>query len=80
MQLSTEKWSLYMGATDDALIEPKSRFARTMVLEHVVFDLRGKQNDPETYQQEVQRLADALKQEQPASAGVPAADISADQL
>ena len=47
---------------------------------HVVFDLRGQKNDPGTYQQEVERLADALKQIQPASAGVPVSDISVDQL
>ena len=79
-QLSSEQWSLFLAATDDALKEPKSRGARTLAAEHVVFDLRGKQNDTATYQKEVERLAEALKQDQPASAGIPAADISADQL
>jgi len=80
MQLSTGKWSLFLGAIDDALKVPKSRAARTLGAEHVVFDLRGQQSDPSTYQKEVERLADALKQDQPASAGIPVAEISVDQL
>ena len=80
LQLSTEKWSLFLAATDDALMEPRSRFARSLVVEHVVFDLRGKQSDPETYQREVGRLAEALKQDQPASAGIPGSNLSVDQL
>ena len=80
MQLSTEKWSLFLAAPDDAIMEPRSRSARTLAAEHVVFDLRGKQNDPETYQSEVERLAEALKQDHPASAGIPVVDISVDQL
>jgi uncharacterized protein YjbI with pentapeptide repeats len=80
MQLSTEKWSLFLAAADDTLKEPRARSARNLVAEHVVFDLRGQKNDPGTYQQEVERLADALKQIQPASAGVPVSDISVDQL
>ena len=80
MQLSTEKWSLFLAANDYALMEPKSRSARTLAAEHVVFDLRGKQNEPETYQSEVERLAEALKQDHPASAGIPVVDISVDQL
>ena len=80
LQLTTEKWSLFLGATDNILKDPKSRFARTLAKEHVVFDLRGQQNDRETYQKEVERLAEALKQDQPASAGVPVSEISVDQL
>ena len=80
LQLSTEKWSLFLGATDNVLKEPRSRFARSLAAEHVVFDLSGQQNDRETYQKEVARLAEALKQDQPASAGVPVPDVSVDQL
>ena len=80
MQLSTGKWSLFLGVTDDALENPRSRFARSLVAEHVVFKLGGKQIDPEAYQKEVERLAEALKQDQPASAGVPVSNLSADQL
>ncbi|MDA1129440.1 MAG: pentapeptide repeat-containing protein [Chloroflexi bacterium] len=80
VQLSTEKWSLFLAATDDALVEPKVRSTRNLAAEHVVFDLRGKQSDPETYKQEVGRLAEALKQDQPASAGIPVSNLSADQL
>ena len=80
MQLSTERWSLYLGAIDDTLTNPRARFARNLTAEHVVFDLSGQQTDKETYQKEVERLAEALKQDQPASDGIPKSDISADQL
>jgi hypothetical protein len=46
----------------------------------VVFDLTGQQSDRDTYQIEVARLAEALKQNQPASDGIPKSDISVDQL
>ena len=80
MQLSTEKWCLFLGAADNTLKEPRARFARNLTAEHIVFDLRGQQSDRETYHQEVKRLAEALKQDQPASAGIPVSDISVDQL
>jgi len=79
-QLTTEGWSLFLGATDDTLVDPKARFARNLAAEHVVFDLRGQQNDKETYEKEVSRLAEALKQDQPASDGIPKSDNSARQL
>jgi len=78
MQLTTEGWALFLVATDDTLVEPKARFARNLSSEHVVFDLRV--GDDSTYQKEVSRLAEALKQDLPASAGIPVSDISADQL
>jgi uncharacterized protein YjbI with pentapeptide repeats len=80
MQLSTETWCLFLGATDATLKEPKARFARNLAADHVVFDLSGQQSDRETYQKEVERLAVALKQDQPASAGIPVSNISVDQL
>ena len=80
MQLSTETWSLFLGAVDQTLTEPKVRTARNLSAEHVVFDLTGQQNDSDTYQSEVARLAEALKQDQPASDGIPKPDISVDQL
>jgi len=80
MQLSTETWSLFLGAVDDSLTDPKVRTARNLAAEHVVFDLTGQQNDRETYQNEVARLAAALKQDQPASDGIPKSNISVDQL
>ena len=44
-----------------------------MAAENVVFDLRD--GDPATYDAELAKLADALKQAQPASAGVPVVDF-----
>ncbi|NQW22578.1 MAG: pentapeptide repeat-containing protein [SAR202 cluster bacterium] len=78
LQLTSEKWTLFLGATDDALAEPKARFARALAAEHVVFDVRS--SDADTYKTEVARLAEALKQEQPASAGIPVSNVSVDQL
>ncbi|MBM11011.1 MAG: hypothetical protein FI717_06275 [SAR202 cluster bacterium] len=79
-QLDSETWSLFLGATDDTLTEPKARYARNLSTEHVVFDLTGQQGDRDAYLKEVDRLAEALKQDQPASDGVPKSDISIDQL
>ena len=45
-----------------------------------MFDLTGQTGDRDTYLKEVARLADALKQDQPASDGIPKANISVDQL
>ena len=78
MQISTEEWAMFLGATDDTLVEPKGRAARNLAAEHVVFDLRA--GDAATYKQEVERMAEALKQDQPVSAGVPVSNISVDQL
>ena len=78
MQISTEEWAMFLGATDDTLVEPRARFARNLAAEHVVFDLRA--GDAATYKQEVERMAEALKQDQPVSAGVPVSNISVDQL
>ena len=80
MQLSTEMWCLFLGATDDTLTDPKVRTARNLSTEHVVFDLSGQEGDRDTYQKEVVRLAEALKQDQPASDGIPKSNISVDQL
>ena len=80
MQLSTETWCLYLGATDNTLTEPKVRTARNLAAEHVVFDLTGQSGARDTYLKEVVRLAEALKQDQPASDGIPKAGISVDQL
>ena len=80
MQLTTEKWCLFLAATDETLTDPKARFARNLATEHVVFDLTGQQSDRDGYMKEVERLAEALKQDQPASDGIPKSNISVDQL
>ena len=73
-QQSTGRWVLFLVSPDDGLITPGGRLARTLVAEHVVFDLRGQDHDTQAYETEVERLAEALKQDQPASAGAPAFD------
>ena len=75
-QQSKERWVMYLVAPDGGVVNPAGRFARTLASEHVVFDLRGQNDDRETYEAEVARLAEALKQDQPASAGVPVSDFS----
>lgn len=72
-QQSADRWLLYYVAPDDALMQPSGRAARNMAAENVIFDLRA--GDAASYAAEVAKLADALKQDQPASAGVPAVDF-----
>ena len=72
-QQSADSWLLYFVASDDGLMRPSSRGARTMAAENIIFDLRA--DDPATYAAELAKLADALKQQQPASAGVPVVDF-----
>ena len=72
-QQSADKWLLYFVAPDDGLMRPSGRAARNMAAENVIFDLRPE--DAATYEAELGKLADALKQEQPASAGVPVVDF-----
>ena len=72
-QQSADSWLLYLVAPDNGLMRPGGRAARNMAAENVIFDLRSE--DAATYEAEVAKLADALKQDQPASAGVPAVDF-----
>ena len=72
-QQSTDRWLLYLVAPDNGLMRPGGRAARNMAAENVIFDLRPE--DDGVYQAELTKLADALKQEQPASAGVPVVDF-----
>lgn len=72
-QQSSGQWLLYFVAPDDGLMRPSNRAARTMSAENVIFDLRP--GDDATYQAELAKLAEALLQEQPASAGVPVVDF-----
>ena len=72
-QQSADRWLLYLVAPDNGLMRPSGRAARNMSAENVIFDLR--QEDSATYDAEVAKLADAIKQEQPASAGVPVVDL-----
>ena len=72
-QQSADRWRLFFVAPDDGLMRPSGRAARTLAVENIVFDLRP--GDTATYDAELAKLADALKQDQPASASVPAADF-----
>ena len=72
-QQSADRWLLYFVAPDDALMNPRARAARTMAAENVIFDLRA--GDEDTYRSELARMAEALQQDQPASAGAPVVDF-----
>ena len=72
-QQSADQWLLYFVAPDDGLMRPGSRAARTMAAENIIFDLRSE--DQATYDAELAKLAEALLQDQPASAGVPVVDF-----
>ncbi len=72
-QQGANRWLLYFVAPDDGLMRPSSRAARTMSAENIIFDLRP--GDVATYEAELAKLADALRQNQPASAGVPVVDF-----
>ena len=72
-QQSADRWLLYFAAPDEGLMRPSSRAARTMAAENIIFDLRP--GDAATYETELAKLADALRQDQPASAGVPVVDF-----
>ncbi len=72
-QDTRDRWVLFLVGTDDTVVAPRGRgLARTLRSEHVVFDLRDRGS--ESYQRELERLADSIKQTQPASAGVPGPD------
>ena len=72
-QDSADQWLLYFVAPDDGLMRPSGRAARNMAAENIIFDLRD--GDPATYDTEFAKLADALRQDQPASGGVPVVDF-----
>ena len=74
-QLSEDKWVLFLASADNTLVRPSSRSARNLSAEHTVFDLRGYKDDRAAYEPELSRLAEALKQDQPASAGAPVVDL-----
>ena len=70
LQQSRDEWLVYLVDPDGTMDQPRARATRNLTFEHVVFDLR---NQPEKYQQELARLAESLKESQPAKAGAPTA-------
>ena len=76
LQQSKDEWVLFLAASDTAFSDrSRNRQARNIAMEHLVFNLQTRDSDSETYQQELAKLADGLKQTQPASAGVPVYDM-----
>ena len=74
LQESRDRWVLYLVAHDDTVISSRGRLARTLSSEHIVFDLRTLESDPQSCREEISRLAEGLKTSQPRSAGVPPMD------
>jgi uncharacterized protein YjbI with pentapeptide repeats len=72
-QKSRNQWRLFLVASDGTMAPARSRVARLLAEEHLVFDLRGREGDATTYRKELERLAEGLKSAQPAAAGAPAA-------
>ena len=74
LQESRDQWVLYLVAPDDTVISGRGRLARTLSSEHVVFDLRTLESDPQSSREEISRLAEGLKTSQPRAAGLPPVD------
>ena len=74
LQESRDQWVLYLVAPDDTVISSRGRLARTLSSEHVVFDLRTLESDPQSSRDELSRLAEGLKTSQPKAAGLPPVD------
>jgi len=74
LQESRDRWVLYLVAPDDTVISGRGRLARTLSSEHVVFDLRTLESDPQSSREELSRLAEGLKTSQPRAAGLPPVD------
>jgi uncharacterized protein YjbI with pentapeptide repeats len=71
LQQSRDQWLLFLVAPDGTMVQPRSRVARELSGQHVVFDLRSRESDQEAYNRELTRLADNLKLSHPARAGAP---------
>ena len=70
-QREKDQWLLYLVAPDNALVQTQGRTVRDLKYEHVAFNLQGQSEGTEEYRNELNHLAEELKQSQPAKAGVP---------
>ena len=80
LQQTKDRWLLYLVAPDRNLTQGRGRLARTLSSDHIVFDLSGKEGNPEEYGQELARLAEALKTTEPRAAGAPVYEGGGDSL
>lgn len=74
LQQDRDQWLLFLVSPDGSLTQSRARLARTLISEHVVFNLGSKDASPEEYQLELARLADGLMQAQPRAAGIPSSE------
>jgi hypothetical protein len=72
-QDSADQWCLFLVSPDAGIGQSRNRLARSLSAGHVVFNLPAGEAGSEDYRGELSRLADGLKQDQPASSGAPAA-------
>ena len=75
-QQKMDKWCLFLVAPDSAINESRTRLARILNSEHVVFNLPDAAPGSEDHRNELSRLAEGLKQNEPAASGVPKYDNS----
>ena len=74
-QFTRDRWVLFLIGPDSTVVEPRGRgLARNLADEYTVFDMRDRSSA--SYQEELGRLMEGLKQNQPASAGKPATEFS----
>lgn len=75
-QQSTDKWCFFPVTPNTSIGQSRNRLARALNSGHVVFTLPEGTEDTGDYRAELERLARALRGDDPASSGVPKYDIS----
>lgn len=72
-QHSDNQWCLFLVSPDAAIGQSRNRLARSLSAEHLIFNLPVGEPGSDEYRGELSRLAEGLKQNEPASSGAPAA-------
>ena len=75
-QRSSDKWCFFLVAPNPSIAQSRNRLARTLAGEHLVFNLPVGSEGSAEYREELERLAQGLKDDDPAASGVPKYDIS----
>ena len=73
-QQSLDQWCMLLVAPDGSIANSRNRLAQTLNSENLVFHLPESAKQSEEYAKDIARLAEALKQNEPAAAGVPKYD------
>ena len=75
-QQSLDQWCMLLVAPDGSISSSRNRLAQTLSSENLIFQLPENSRQSEEYAKDIARLAEALKQNEPAAAGVPKYDSS----